>query len=409
MQMKIKKSTNELQSICVKTNLNKASIVVLVRGGSVYENEENNGIFHLIEHSIFNGSQKYPTSKEVEDKLNALGIIENEVLTNKEFTKYCFSFHTKDSKKALAFIAEIITNPIFSDKYIESEKSIILEEERLTLNDNYHVFDTKASKVLFKGSPLLLDPIGTKETLEKLNSKVAKEIYKKYYNKSNMVIVYVGKESTKEMSEEIKKAFKHIPNGIKMKYPEFNLNKNNGKNIFKSPNDFNFCSITYYFSFSSRKDKDLLQILRGVLSEKIRQSLIFNKKLSYDAQVESLEFETIGLLDINSSFNKGNKVKVLKLLEEEVSKLTITEKEFSYAKSYILNELDFTLDDSVELSNYLAFNLIGNDKFRSPQQEKKDLQKITLSDLKNFVKKVLAKENLTMFVSGDKYYNKVMD
>ncbi len=58
MKIKIKETENGLKSVCVKTPyLSKASVVVLVNGGSVYENSKNNGVFHLIEHSILNGSK----------------------------------------------------------------------------------------------------------------------------------------------------------------------------------------------------------------------------------------------------------------------------------------------------------------------------------------------------------------
>lgn len=284
---------------------------------------------------------------------------------------------------------------------MEREKKMVLEEMRVDQNTNYPFFYSESGKILFKGTSLLFDPIGTKKSLKKLNSKIAKETYRKYYTQNNSVIIYVGRESPQEMLKEINKNFKHLEVGEKIKYPEFKLNKNIRENILKTPSHFNFYSLNYFFVFLNRKEKDLLYILRSVLFNKIQENLVYKEKLSYDFRIDKWEFETTGLLDINSSFRRGNKAKILKILSKEISSLKITEKEFLYVRNKIIDELDFTLDNPFELSEYLAFNLIGSEKFRTLKQERDALQEITLSDLKDFAKKVLMKENLSLFISNN--------
>ncbi len=402
MKIKIKETKNEFRSICVNTPyLSKASIVVLIKGGSVYEDNKNNGVFHLIEHSILNGSKKYPTTKKIEKKLSELGIIQD-VQTSREFTKYSFSFHTKNSRDALKFVSEIIINPIFDAQQIKQEKKIILEEMAIDKNSNYKTFNTKSNNVIFKKTPLLLDPIGTKTSLNNIDVKILKEMHKKYYTANNMVVVYAGSDSFEEVFNTINRNFKTLKKGEKIEYPKLQLDKDRRgkKNIIKVANNFNFYSSVFSVIFSKRIDKDLFYLLKVILNKKIRDSLIFKEKISYDIEIEFTEFETVGLLDINSSFSKNNKEKIIKTLNKEISSIKINKTELQQAKNKILDNLDFMSDNPVELSEYLAFNLMSDGRLRTSTQNSKIFQEITLLEINNFAKRIFIKNNNFLFLSN---------
>ena len=402
MKIRIKKAKNGLNIICAETPyLNKASLVVLVRGGSVYENKNNNGVFHLIEHSIFNGSKKYKNSEEIENKISELGLIED-VQTNKEFTKYSFGFHSKNSCEALEFISEILLNPIFNEKQINKEKKIIAEELSLDANDNYRKFYIKSNKLLFKKNPLNLDPAGTKKSLSNLSASSLKQIYQRYYVANNMVMVYAGNLPSEKILSAIKENFAFLKKGEGAIYPKFKFERNKkfAENSIKIGTDFNFISFAFLVSFSKQKDKDLIYLLKDIINKKIQDNLIFKEKMGYDLGVNVTEFEKIGLLDICGGLTKNNKEKILKILKKEIFFLEITEMEFQQAKNKISDNFDLMLDNSFELSEYLAFNLLDENKLITPQQGKALFQKITLADIQNFAKKILTQENSFLFIAS---------
>lgn len=401
MKIKSEKTKQGINIICAETPyLNKASLVILVKSGSVYENKNNNGVFHLIEHSIFNGSKKYKNSEEIENKISELGLIED-IQTNKEFTKYSFSFHSKNSCEALKFISEILFNPIFNEKQIKKEKEMIMEELSLDANDNYRKFYIKSNKLLFKKTPLNLDPAGTKKSLSNLNASTLQQIYQQYYVANNMVIVYAGNLPSEKILPTIKENFTSLKKGVGAIYPEFNLERNKkfAENLIKIGTDFNFISFVFLVSFSKQKEKSLIYLLKDIINKKIRDNLIFKEKMGYDLGVNLTEFEKIGLLDICGGLTKNNKEKTLKILKKEIFFLEITELEFQQAKNKILDNFDLMLDDIIKLSEYLAFNLLDENKLITPQQGKALFQKITLADIQNFAKKILTQENSFLFIA----------
>ena len=53
------------------------TVLVLVEAGSKYENKENNGISHFLEHMCFKGTTKRPTSADISRELDGIGAIHN--------------------------------------------------------------------------------------------------------------------------------------------------------------------------------------------------------------------------------------------------------------------------------------------------------------------------------------------
>jgi len=49
---------------------NSTTIEIMCKAGSIYENRENNGISHFLEHLFFKGGKKYPTPKAVAEAVD---------------------------------------------------------------------------------------------------------------------------------------------------------------------------------------------------------------------------------------------------------------------------------------------------------------------------------------------------
>ena len=51
-----------------------AYIEIAVKAGAVTQTPENAGLFHLYEHMMFKGNEKYPNQKEAYSALNKMGV-----------------------------------------------------------------------------------------------------------------------------------------------------------------------------------------------------------------------------------------------------------------------------------------------------------------------------------------------
>ena len=106
--------------------VNSVSLGIWVKAGSRNENINNNGVSHFIEHMLFKGT-KTRNAKEIASAIDKIGGQLN-AFTAKECT--CFYAKVLDTHFdiALDILSDMFFNSAFSEKEIEKEKGVVLEE-----------------------------------------------------------------------------------------------------------------------------------------------------------------------------------------------------------------------------------------------------------------------------------------
>ena len=88
------------------------TVMVMVEAGSKYENKENNGISHFLEHMCFKGTSMRPTSADITKELDSIGSHYN-AFTSLEYTGYYAKAEHKSFEKILDVVSDLYLNPIF--------------------------------------------------------------------------------------------------------------------------------------------------------------------------------------------------------------------------------------------------------------------------------------------------------
>ena len=122
-----KKYKNGLKLVIEKIEgLFSVSAGVIVKTGSVNENDKNNGISHFIEHAVFKGTEKR-SAFEISDYIDRIGASIN-AFTSKELTCYYTKSTSDHLEETLEVLSDITFNPKFDSKELEKEKCVIVEE-----------------------------------------------------------------------------------------------------------------------------------------------------------------------------------------------------------------------------------------------------------------------------------------
>lgn len=212
-----------------KSNIKKqAELRLLVKVGSLQEDDNQRGFAHFVEHMAFNGTQDFPKHKLI-DYLQSIGMKFGRDLnasTYSDRTIYKLSIPTNKPKafengfKILENWAHKIS---FNPQEIENERPVILEEWR---RQDSALFRMKKhhEKMLFKGSRYIIrKPIGLPEIIKHGKQKDLIRFYKDWYQPQNMVILAVGDFNPAQVKKLMHKYMASIPsinNGKKVKqYP----------------------------------------------------------------------------------------------------------------------------------------------------------------------------------------------
>ena len=104
--MKYKKKTlkNGLRIITAPVAGNSTTtVLVLVKAGTDYEDKNNNGISHFLEHMCFKGTKSRPNAGDIALALDKLGSRYN-AFTGYEYTGYWAKAHHKQGEKLLEIV-----------------------------------------------------------------------------------------------------------------------------------------------------------------------------------------------------------------------------------------------------------------------------------------------------------------
>ena len=120
----LKELNNGIKLIMHKIKyLNSSTLGFIVKSGSYYENETNNGISHFIEHMLFKGTKSLNT-RQLAEAIDDVGGQIN-AFTSKEHTCFYTKVISEHLPVAINILGDMVNNSKFDENDIEKEKSVI--------------------------------------------------------------------------------------------------------------------------------------------------------------------------------------------------------------------------------------------------------------------------------------------
>src|SRR3989344_9321488 len=156
---------NGLRLILVPmSGVNSVATAVMVGVGSRYETPTINGISHFLEHMVFKGTKKYPTTDDV-NVIERAGGLQN-AYTDIDVTNYHNKALSTDWSLALEINKELALAPRLEEKYIEKERNVILEEIKRGEDEPANKVGETFHQMMYPGTGLGMRVIGTPECLQ---------------------------------------------------------------------------------------------------------------------------------------------------------------------------------------------------------------------------------------------------
>ena len=103
------------------------SFGIWVKTGSRYEDLDNNGISHFIEHMLFKGTKRH-SAKDIADRFDGIGGNVN-AFTSKEYTCYYAKVLDQHLPIAVDILSDMFFESQMADAELAKEKNVILEED----------------------------------------------------------------------------------------------------------------------------------------------------------------------------------------------------------------------------------------------------------------------------------------
>ena len=211
----------------------RAALALAVDVGSVFENEEERGVAHIVEHLAFRATTSYETFQIVnflESVGAAFGACQN-AYTSSDETVFELTVPIDDMnvlEESLKIFSEFARGVRISDEDVDNERGAVLEEWRSGRDARGRAAQAYW-EALCEGS-LYADrsPIGTEEVIRKAPGEIFRNFYHKWYRPENMAVIVTGDfEDVGVVKEKIIRLFsplapaEHVPAPPKFIRPTF--------------------------------------------------------------------------------------------------------------------------------------------------------------------------------------------
>jgi predicted Zn-dependent peptidase len=313
-------------------------VAIIIFTGSIFENPEEKGISHFIEHLIFKGSKYSTNLKNLNDKLNHNGMKVNAATSNL-FTYYYISTPNIYIKEAIATLIQIVCNPLFREEDINNERKVVINELLERMNNPQSFAAHSSLKIIYKEKNPFYNPIiGYIPILEKITQKDILDYYHKFYIPQNIFFftsTYKPKATIEKIWRSQYKLFASAPSNYQpqMQTSElFNCLKpllslyNPSKTINLSKNfpsnTSYFVAIKYILPKCTIKEQIAFNIftnyLTGGLSSLLFTELRDKKQLIYS--IVSFSDSVVDIQEFGIQFNCKKNKKTLKTCLTSIDK-----------------------------------------------------------------------------------------
>ncbi len=411
---------------------NKVELRLVVKAGSILENDNQQGLAHFMEHMNFNGTKNFEKNDLV-SYLQSIGVqfgADLNAYTSFDQTVYILPIPTDkpgNLEKGFQIIEDWAHNALLTGKDIDEERGVVLEESRLGKGADDRMRKKYFPK-LAEGT-LYADrlPIGKDDILKSFKYDVIRSYYKDWYRPDLQAVIIVGDldvATAKKMMMEHFAGLKNPANEKERKYVSVVPRKAPEAMVVTDKEATNSVLILT-FPFVKKHTSVTLQDYKNDLVKNLAQQII-NTRLTELAQganppfpYAGTDFEGLvhgyeGFL-LYALFTKDGPEKALNAATAELvraKKFGFTDDELERAKKDMLSSMEknynerSTTESKTYVEEYIrAFT--DAEPFPGVANEytyyKDMLPAITVADVNNVVKGWMANMNtFTLITAPDK-------
>ena len=218
-QVKVGKLPNGLTYYIQKNGRpeRRLELRLVVKAGSIQEDDDQQGLAHFVEHMAFNGSARFK-KHELVDYLQSIGIkfgADLNAYTSFDETVYILPIPTdrpEHLSKAFQVLEDWAQGITFDEATVEKERGIVLEELRLGKGAADRIGKQLYPKI-YNGSRYAERlPIGKEEVLRSFRPEALRRFYRDWYRPDLMAVVAVGDADPRLIEKLVRTHFGKLKN-----------------------------------------------------------------------------------------------------------------------------------------------------------------------------------------------------
>ncbi|MEI8360822.1 MAG: pitrilysin family protein [bacterium] len=396
------------------------TVLVAIGTGSKYENKENNGVSHFLEHMFFKGTKKFATPLSLASAMDVTGG-EYNAFTGKEMTAYYMKVDAKKADRALELISDMLVNSKFAEAEFERERGVIIEEINMYEDNPMMYVEDLFEQCLYGDTAAGWDTAGDKENIKKMKRSDLVDYFTSQYQLHNTLICVAGALPS-GLEARINKYF---GNYAKNKKPIDFIDKQSVfveqdkaavKLKYKKTDQAHLSLGVPTFATGDKREtiiKIISVILGGSMSSRLFTELREKRGMAYYVHTQAEGYTDAGYLTTQAGVpvDKVDEAIECILLEyKKISSVLLKKEELARIKEMLNGKIVMKLEGSDDVANWYARQAIlsitqareqGKGKIiMEPKTFLAQLNKITPEDIRSVAKEIFKAEKLNLAIIG---------
>ncbi len=377
---------------------------LLINTGSRDECVGESGVAHFIEHTLFKGTGKR-RSYHILNRMESVGG-EIDAYTSKEETIIYGTFLCSYYDRFLELLSDIVFNSTFSEKDIEKEKVVILDEINSYLDTpNESIYDD-FDELLFRNHSLGRNILGSEQSVKRINRNTLINFIEKKYNTDQMVLCSIGNIDFEKFKKVAKKYFNDYDTNLRDFarngfYDYVPFSKTVKKNTYQA-----HCIVgnLAYNSYDEKRTGLLLlnNVLGGPgMNSRLNLTLREKHGLVYNVESSYSKYSDTGNWHIYFGTDKENLDKTLDLVGKELK--MFREKKFSTmqlhrAKKQLVGQIAISADNNANLFFTLCKSFLLYDKVDGLKEVSSRIEQISAGDILDIANEIFDEDKLSRLI-----------
>ena len=388
-------------------NTNAVTVLVMFPVGSRYETQETNGISHFIEHIMFKGTEKRPTTLDISRELDGLGA-EYNAYTSKDYTGYYVRIDATKIETALDIVSDMLWNSKFDAEEIEREKGVIAEELHMYEDNPMMDIEELLEAQIFHGSPLGWKIGGTDKIIHTFTREQMVGFRDRFYTPDQMTVVVAG-----NMPENINERAEHFFGGAQRE-PSNNIDYirhefvDSPQVAVKWKETEQAVMMAGFPAYSYTDDKlyalKLLHVIMGgTMSSRLFIEVRERRGLAYVVKTDVSPYHETGAFSVKSGLLPDKCGDALKTIMSELQKVKehgVTEQELAQAKQHMRGRIMLAMENSSALAEWYAKQWSLKGTADTPEEQLAKLDAVTRDDIKKVAQEVIQFDKMKVATIG---------
>jgi predicted Zn-dependent peptidase len=383
-----------------------ASLAIWVGIGSRCEPLTLSGGAHFLEHLLFQGSSKWPSSRQISEAIEGIGGV-LEAYTGYESTCFFSKVPSYRLKQAFDVLTDMVLHPLLREEDLEKERRVVIEEIRMHHDQPGDLGEILLFQLLYPDHPLGRDIAGSEESLANFTLPLLRSFWQESYCGHNLIVVITGDIDPGVVTSWVEEAFSELPPGHRVTFePASKGGSDHFRVESKETAEAHLClgGITL-----SRQDPDRYAL--GVMNTALGvggSSRLYNEVrdrygLAYYVHSSLEFFQDSGCQIVEAGCVPEKVPQVLELIRAEMSKLAqrgLDGPELARVVEYIKGGFLLRLEDSLAQALWLGEHLLLENKLPTVKEKIRCYEQVTVDDVQRVAQRVFRDSNYCGVVIG---------